>query len=319
MAPQPKLKGFTLRLLYAQFSLLAKLGLGVDPDKTVAQPMSVRKNKAPAWMTLPLPPDVRLELDSFNGRAGPIAIKKYLPPKIDPSMPRLMFLHGGGWIGGGLDTLDHLCASVAAQASCLVVSVEYRLAPETPFPGALEDCDDALSWTLRDSSLGPLPAAGLVVMGESAGGNLAAALCVLRARQGNSPIRHQILIYPALDFTMASESMHTIRQPGLEKKNVLRLIEMYCGQADLKDPLVSPMFADNASALPPAYIITADVDPLRDDGARYARKLADAGVPVRYDNYPGMPHGFFFTPGICSSAVPAIAEIVKELRKLAKG
>lgn len=319
MTPQPKLKGFMLRLLYAQFALLSWLGLGGTPEKIVSQPMSVRKNKAPAWMTLPLPADVGMVLDTFTGRSGPIAVKKYLPSRIDPAMPRLLFLHGGGWIGGGLDTLDHLCASVAAQTSCLIVSVEYRLAPETPFPGALEDCDDALSWALSDPSLGPLPPAGIAVMGESAGGNLAAALCVLRARQGNSPIRHQILIYPALDATMASESMTAIRLPGLEMPQMLRLMQMYCGTAELTNPLVSPMFAENPAALPPAFIITADVDPLRDDGARYARKLAEAGVRVRHENYPGMPHGFFFIPALCSSAISGIAEIVKELRTLATG
>ena len=318
MAAAPKLKGLTLRVMYAQLRLLRTLGLGGTADKVVAQPMAVRKaNKAPGWAMLPLPPGVTQVRQTIQGRSGPIGIKQYLPPKLDPTRPRVLFLHGGGWIAGGVDTLDHLCASVSQQAQCQIVSVDYRLAPETPFPGAREDCDDALSWAASDPSLGALPAAGIVVMGESAGGNLAAALCVLRAGRNDRTIRHQILIYPALDATLASESM-SIDLPGLERHNILHLLEMYRGHAQVTDPLVSPMLAPDPAALPPALIITADIDPLRDDGARFAKKLTDAGVRARYVNYLGMPHGFFFTPGICSSAVEGIAEISAEIVALSK-
>jgi acetyl esterase len=111
--------------------------------------------------------------------------------------------------------------------------------------------------------------------------------------------------------------MHNIDQPGLEKENLQRVLEIYRGQAQLTDPLLSPMFAENLAELPPAFIITADIDPLRDDGARFARKLGDAGVKVRYLNYSGMPHGFFFIPGICYAAAEGIAEISRELLALA--
>ncbi|HSW14454.1 MAG TPA: alpha/beta hydrolase [Solimonas sp.] len=312
-----KFKGLRLRALYSMFRLLRSLGLGENAEKAVAQPIAVRKAmRAPGWTTLPLPADVTMKRGTITGRSGPIAIKTYLPPKLNPDCPRVLFLHGGGWIHGGLDTLDHLCASVSREAQCMIVSVDYRLAPETPFPGALEDCDDALGWLASEPSLGPMPAAGIAILGESAGGNLAAALCVLRARGGNSVIRHQILIYPALDATLASESMN-LDQPGLERHNMLRVLEMYRGKAELTDPLLSPMFAENLSSLPPALILTADIDPLRDDGVRYAAKLAGAGVRARHVNYPGMPHGFFFIPRIASAAKEGLGEISREIAGLA--
>lgn len=312
-----KFRGFRLRAMYRLHTLLRALGLGGNPEQMLALPVETRKAmRAPAWTTYPAPAEVRQVNETIPGRSGPIAIRKYLPAKLDPACPRVLFLHGGGWIHGGLDTLDYLCAEVSRQAQCQIVSVEYRLAPQTPFPGALEDCDDALSWLASDTTLGAMPAAGIAIMGESAGGNLAAALCVLRARRGASPIRHQILIYPALDATLSSESMTTIDQPGLEPHNMLRVLDAYRGSTAITDPLLSPMFAENLAALPPALIITADIDPLRDDGARFARKLADAGVPARYINYPGMPHGFFFMPKICAAAAEGIAEISREIVRL---
>lgn len=316
---KPELTGLRIKLLYGALRLFARFGVTQTADKVVAWPMAARKaNKAARWMAEPSPPDVTMVHDSIAGRFGPIAIKKYLPPQLNPECPRLMFMHGGGWIAGGIDTLDYLCANVSRSAQCLIVSVDYRLAPETPFPGGLEDCYDALQWLASDPSLGPLPAAGVAVMGESAGGNLAAALCVLAARRGGPAIRHQTLIYPLVDATLSSPSVETNGEPGLMKKDIQRLLELYRGKAELTDPLLSPMFAENHAQLPPALIITADVDPARDDGARYARKLNEAGVPAKYVNYLGMPHGFFFIPRIAKCAAEGVAEISAEIVALSK-
>ena len=319
MKQKQKIQGLRLKALYGMLMLTRSLGLSPPASKAFEIPVAQRKAmRAPGWTTLPPPGDVKMVNGSIAGRSAPIAIKKYLPPKLNPNCPRVLFIHGGGWIHGGVDTLDHLCASVSRQAQCVIVSVDYRLAPETPFPGALEDCDDALNWLAHDDSLGPMPTAGIVVMGESAGGNLGAALTVLCARRGSPAISHQILIYPALDATLGSESMHTIDQPGLEKHNMQVVLDAYRGKAELTDPLLSPMFAENLASLPPALILTADIDPLRDDGARYAQKLNAAGVKARYVNYPGMPHGFFFMPRICKAALQGIDEISREITSLAR-
>jgi acetyl esterase len=314
---EQRLDGFRLRILFGLLRLVHRLGLGPTADAVAAQPVAARKaNKAAGWTTLPLPAEIRMTRSNISGRSGSIEIKQYVPPRLNPACPRVLFMHGGGWITGGVDTLDHLCANVSLQAQCLIVSVDYRLAPETPFPGALEDCYDALEWLANDPSLGPAPACGIAVMGESAGGNLAAALCVLNARAGKVAVCHQILIYPCVDATLASPSIDN-GQPGLDRKNIERLLDLYRGKAALTDPLLSPMHADNHAALPPALIITADIDPARDDGARYANKLNAAGVPAKYVNYLGMPHGFFFMPAICSAALDGIRLISTEIAALA--
>ncbi|HSW14456.1 MAG TPA: alpha/beta hydrolase [Solimonas sp.] len=318
MTQNRELQGRRLKLLYGFIRLTARLGLTPTADKIASLPIDKRKaNKAARWTTLPLPPDVAMSYGSIAARSGPLTIKTYQPPRLKPDVPRVLFLHGGGWITGGVDTLDHLCANVCRAAQCMIVSVDYRLAPETPFPGGLEDCHDALQWLASDPSLGPAPASGIAVIGESAGANLAAALCLLGAQCGGAPIRHQTLIYPCVDATLESPSMAD-GPPGFQKKDIACLIDMYRGSASLTDPLLSPMHAASHAGLPPALIITADLDPARDDGARYARLLGEAGVPVRYINYPGMPHGFFFIPRIASAAMAGIAEISNEIAALAQ-
>jgi acetyl esterase len=312
------LKGFRLKLMFSISGLVASLGFVPNAAKIVAEPIEKRKaNKAAGWMTSPLPADVAMSYDSIAARSGPMVIKKYQPPKLNPAAPRVLFVHGGGWILGGVDTLDHLCANVSRLAQCQIYSVDYRLAPETPFPGGLEDCYDALNWLASDPSLGPLPSGGIAVIGESAGANLAAALCVLNARRGGPAIAHQTLIYPCVDATLESPSMAG-GPPGFQKKDVVQLIELYRGSAKATDPLISPMFAENHAALPPALILSADLDPIRDDAERYARCLTVAGVPAKWVNYMGMPHGFFFTPGICSAAAEGIAEISAAIVALSK-
>jgi acetyl esterase len=303
-------------MLFGYVGVLARLGLTPTAAKLASQPIAKRKaTKAAAWTTYPLPSDVAMVYGSIAARSGPLAIKQYHPPRLDPDAPRILFMHGGGWISGGIDTLDHLCADLSRSAQCLIVSVDYRLAPETPFPGALEDCHDALRWLADDTSLGPTPSGGIAVMGESAGANLAAALCVLNARRGGPPVRHQTLIYPCVDATLESPSMAD-GPLGFQKKDIAGLVELYRGTAPLTDPLLSPLYAENHAALPPALIITADLDPARDDGVRYARKLSDAGVRVRHLNYEGTPHAFLFMPRICRAAKEALAEISAELSTL---
>ena len=311
--------GLRVKLLFLLAGLQARLGKAPTPDDVAAQPIAQRKaNKAASWMTLPLPVDVAMAYSQIVGRSGAIKVKQYQPPQLDAEVPRVLFIHGGGWITGGVDTLDHLCANLCRSASCLVVSVDYRLAPETRFPGGLEDCYDALTWLASETSLGRISPGGVAVVGESAGANLAAALCVLSLRRNGPTVCHQTLIYPCVDAKLESPSMSE-GPPGFQKKDIARLIDLYRGGAALDDPLLSPLYAENHAALPPALIITADVDPARDDGARYARCLSDAGVSVNYLNYGGMPHGFLFMPRICKAAAEALAQISGAILAIGRG
>lgn len=192
------------------------------------------------------------------------------------------------------------------------MAVDYRLAPEHPFPAGLEDCYAALVWVTARAK-GPV-----VVVGDSAGGNLAGALCLLAQQRNGPSIAQQTLIYPSLDATLASPSMAELH-PGPSRADFTVILQCYLGDHDRRDPLVSPIHAQSHHGLPPAFIATAQWDLLRDDGARYADILRAAGVAVQYVNYPDMPHGFLSTPKLSSEAPGALADIVAAIRPYLQG
>jgi acetyl esterase len=235
----------------------------------------------------------------------------------DPAVrPLVLYFHGGGFVLGMLRMGDWMCGNVAAQVGAVVVSVEYRLAPLHPFPAAVEDCYAALTWAVANAA--ELGAQGPIgVMGESAGGNLAAVVSLAARDRGGPAIAHQALIYPATD---ASESGTAIpdarasRNPAFVHADELEAYRrMYlAADGDATNPLASPMLAPSHEGLPPALVQVGEHDPLRRDGTRYAEKLRSAGVPVRFTEYLGMPHGFLNFPGLCRSAPQALAEIIAE-------
>lgn len=267
-------------------------------------PLERRAALVPApWMLLPMP-ETSVERSTLAGRCGAIPVKRFLPRKAQASAVPILFLHGGGWMAGGVDSLDYLCTHLCDRLGTTVTAVGYRLAPEHPFPAALEDCEDALAALLAQSPL-------VDVVGDSAGGNLTAALALrMRGRRG---IRKQVIIYPALDLTLASPSIDPPRH-GLSRQDMVRIIENYRGAAALTDPFLSPLHAPDLSGLPPAILVTADADPMRDDGVRYTERLREAGVAVRHKNYMGMPHGFLSLPSICPAAPLCIDLLVGELQ-----
>ncbi|HSW14450.1 MAG TPA: alpha/beta hydrolase [Solimonas sp.] len=284
--------------------LLARFGIGGASAKAMSLPLERRAAVVPApWMLLPMP-GTGIERSTVPGRGGPIPVKRFLPRAPRPGATPILFLHGGGWIAGGVDSLDYLCTNLCDRLGTVVTAVGYRLAPEHPFPAALEDCEDALETALAQSSL-------VDVVGDSAGGNLTAALS-LRMR-GRSSIRKQVIIYPFLDLTMASPSIDPPRQ-GMSRRDAELIIEKYRGAAAVDDPFVSPLHAPDLSGLPPAIIVTADADPLRDDGIRYADRLREAGVPVHFENYMGMPHAFLSLASLCPAAPVCIDMLVGELQ-----
>ena len=212
----------------------------------------------------------------------------------------IVYFHGGGWVVGDLDSHDGSCRMLAAVTGCVVVAVDYRLAPEHPFPAAVEDCLAAYSWVQRNHAvLGTAP--GQVgVMGDSAGGNLAAVVSQ-ETRHGRRSARDDVpppvaqgLVYPALDARFVTESYRTMGDGFfLTADGMAAFRAHYLGPADYENIRASPILADDLADLAPALVVTAGFDPLRDEGDTYARALADAGVPVEHHRYDDMVHGFF--------------------------
>ena len=224
---------------------------------------------------------------------GDIPIQVYAPDAAGP-LPILVYYHGGGWVSGCIETHENACRALANQTPCVVVSVEYRRAPETKFPGPLEDCYAATTWVAEHGAeLGGDPTR-LAVGGDSAGGNLAAAVALLARERGGPKIGFQLLIYPVTDCNFETASYKDAAEGyGLTQDSMRYFWEMYlASEADAANPLASVLRADLAG-LPPAHVITAEYDPLRDEDDAYAEKLKAAGVTVEHVTYPGQIHGFF--------------------------
>lgn len=250
-------------------------------------------------------------------RGGAVGARVYTPPRARAGTPCpvVLYFHGGGWTLGTLDQADWLCSNVAAQAGAVVVSVDYRLAPDHRFPAATRDCADATAWVAAHSGqLRGRPGA-LAVMGDSAGGNLATVACMTARDAGGPAIARQVLIYPSVDATLSSPSIARYADaPMLKRADMDAYLDHYTGTADRRHPHLSPLFADLAG-LPPALIQTAEHDPLCDEGRRYAERLRAQGVQVRHTEYVGVPHAFVNLPGLTPAAHQALAEIVATLRE----
>nr|WSX82022.1 alpha/beta hydrolase [Streptomyces sp. NBC_00899] len=249
------------------------------------------------------------------GPGGVLAARVYRP-SADPQLPALLYCFGGGWALGSIDTADTLCRSLAAEAGCLVVSVGYRLAPEHPFPAAVHDCHAALRWVAAHAGEIGADPARLAVGGDSAGGNLAAAMTLLARAAGDVRLAGQLLVYPNTDQSADDASMRANTDPWLfNHRSVAWYARHYLADpADAADPLASPLRAADLGGLPPALVITAEYDPLRDQGEAYARRLAAAGVPVELTRYPGMAHGFFAMAGTVDAATTATRQAAAFLR-----
>jgi acetyl esterase len=263
------------------------------------------------------PPEdpVPTEDRSVPGPAGGIPVRIYRP-KRDHPLPVVVYFHGGGWVIGDIASHDTICQRLAAGVPAVVVSVGYRLAPEHRFPAAVDDCDAATSWvSARATEFGGDPAR-LAVVGDSAGGNLAAVVAIHARHTGGPPIAFQLLIYPGTDMTWSLPS-HTENGKGylLDSDTIRWFGHNYLADADPRDPDASPLFADDLSGLPPALVITAEFDPLRDEGEAYAERLRQAGVTVTTSRYDGMIHGFYGLDSVFDAAKRATFETVVALRE----
>ena len=229
------------------------------------------------------------------GPAGDIPIRIYTPVAAGSGgLPALVYFHGGGWVIGDLETHDALCRTLANESGCKVIAVDYRLAPEHAFPAAAEDALAAVAWVEANATSIGVDATRIAVAGDSAGGNLAAVVSQL-ARDARGPrISFQMLIYPVTDTNVDTRSYRDFGSGYfLERDSMIWFFNHYLGEGNREDPRVAPLKAASLAGLPPAYVVTAGFDVLRDEGRAYAEALREAGVAVEYLNYEGMIHGFF--------------------------
>ncbi|HEX4303921.1 MAG TPA: alpha/beta hydrolase [Rhizomicrobium sp.] len=252
----------------------------------------------------------KVEDRKIPGPAGEIALRIYTPKDAkDAVLGGLVFYHGGGFVIGDLDTHDDLCRCLANESGCRVVAVDYRLAPEHPFPAAVDDSFAATQWISAHAAELGIDPKRLAVGGDSAGGNLAAVVAQL-AKANGPAIAFQLLIYPVTQLGAPDTASMRENAKGyfLEKEGMDWFTRCYAPDAKHRsDPRLSPMLCTELAGQPPAYVITAGFDPLRDEGKDYADKLDAAGVPVTHVNYPGMVHGFFSMRGLIPKAREAVA------------
>jgi acetyl esterase len=269
----------------------------------------------------PEPPELAsVEPLAIPSPTGSIPARIYTPVRprqANGLAPCLVFYHGGGWVIGDLDSHDVVCRKLANEGELIVISVDYRLAPEHKFPAAVDDAIEAAKWIAANAKQLDIDASRLMVGGDSAGGNLAAVVAIA-ARDGNGPaIAGQLLIYPATDFAMTHPSHSEPETSILLTHSVIKWFrDHYLGDADINDWRASPARAKTLAGLPPAYVLTAGADPLRDEGDEYAARLKEAGVPVTYKHFPGQFHGFFTMGKLLQQANIAAGEIAVWLKAL---
>ncbi len=262
------------------------------------------------------PPPVRsIEERQIPGPRGPISVRIYRDCD-SAELPGVLYFHGGGWVVGDLDTHDVPCRRLARESSCAILSVDYRLAPETPFPGALEDAFGALEWLAGAAHTIGVDPSRLAVAGDSAGANLAAAVCLRAREQGNVPLLFQLLIYPVTDHDFARASYADNGIGYLLETDTMRWFwDQYVpNAAERTHPLASPLRAESLAGLPPAFILTAGYDPLRDEGEAYAERLSQAGVRTRLERYESLIHGFISFATQVPSAAAALSDAARALQ-----
>ncbi len=242
------------------------------------------------------------------GPGGGIPARLLMPPGAErPGL--IVYYHGGGWVIGDIDTHDVLCRNLAASSGAAVLSVDYRLAPEAKFPAAVDDAWTALTWAAANADDLGIDATRLAVAGDSAGGNLSAVVALMARDAGLDALRLQVLIYPATDQTAATGSMKAYGENRLLTRAAMDFFQAcyFTGPADYRDWRASPLKAERLAGVCPAVVVTAGCDPLKDEGAAYAKRLIDEGVAVAYRNYAGAIHGFFNMTRAIPEAQPAIA------------
>ncbi len=299
-------------------AVLAELAAVKLPDLSTLPPEILRKAfRELAGRDAEVEALASIEDRRVPGPAGPIAVRIYTPEPGARPLPLLVYFHGGGFVLCDLDTHDPTCRALARRAGCVVVSVGYRLAPEARFPAAPEDCFAATRWAAANArSLGADPRR-VAVAGDSAGGNLAAVVSMLARAQGGPALVHQLLVYPVTDWDFETRSYRENAEGYLLTRDMMRWFHghYFAKPEEAADPLAAPLRAADLRGLPSATVLTAEFDPLRDEGEAYAARLRDAGVPTTLTRYDGMFHGFFGMTARIDRARDAVDEAARALRR----
>lgn len=285
-----------------------------------ATPTQIREASASGRSLLQksLTPVQKIQNTTFPGPEGPVPIRIYTPDQGN-GLPVIIYYHGGGWVIGSIDSHDNICRSLANKASVIVVSVGYRLAPENPFPAAIDDAYAAFIWVSKNISTFNGNPDKIAVAGDSAGGNLAAAVSLMNRDRAGPGLSAQILIYPSTNLSSLATESHRQFEDGyfLTKNYIENFRSMYLPNPnDWKKELASPLLASNLSNLPPALVLTAEFDPLRDEGEAFAEKLKDSGTSAKLLQYKGMIHGFVGMDRLFDKSEQAIEDITDFLREV---
>jgi acetyl esterase len=288
--------------------LLRKLRAAGVPRFSEVSPAEAREAMLQRQRNLPgAPPEVARVIDfELLGPAGPVAARSYSPSE-EPPAGTVVYFHGGGWVVGGLEEFDRVARALALASGCEVISVDYRLAPEHPYPAAVEDADAALSWAAGERDHGH----PLVVMGDSSGGTLATLAAIHARDRGGPDLALQVLVYPVLDHAMDTPSYveHAEAFP-LGRADMEWFLDHYApAGVNRNSPDVSPLRTADLSGLPAALIVVAGHDPTRDHSLAYAERLREAGVPVKLVLYDDMMHGFFTMQRVLARADSAMAAV----------
>lgn len=309
-------------MLHPQAKLLLELieRANVPPIHTLSPATARQTYRERRFFSQPEAPQVESVTDiQADGPHGAIPLRSYRPlgSNADTALPVLVYYHGGGWVIGDLDTHDTLCREIANASGCAVVAVDYRMAPEHPFPAAVDDCIAATYWVHRNAHRLALDATHLAVGGDSAGGNLAAVVALAARDAGDLPIQFQLLIYPATDARRTAASHDTNGQGYLLTRDTVT----YFHDHYISDPehdtdwRASPLLRDNLTQLPSALVLTAGYDPLRDEGLAYSQRLSEAGNRTTHICFKRQIHGFITMGKVIDEANAAVAICASELRR----
>jgi acetyl esterase len=298
--------------------MLSQMAQADGPAMTEMSPDEARAMYRTMSAAMPSPDGVDVE-DSSAGDI-PIRIYRNKNERADgKGEPAVVYFHGGGWVIGDLDTHDGPCRQLALAANCTVIAVDYRLAPEHPFPASINDCYNATQWVSDNAESLGIDPERISVAGDSAGGNLSASVCI-KARDENGPsICFQLLIYPVTDARMNTGSYEE-NSDGylLTRESMAWFWNHYIGDDHVANPLASPLAASDLSGLPPACIITAEFDPLRDEGEAFGEALKKAGVITKISRFDGMIHGFFGMTDILDGSRQAMSLASEQLARAFK-